>query len=154
LQGLPIGPGLTDTIVQRRADCTITLSATGSICTIPIEMVALSLQSTTNPLVLVRESPTLASAGQMTLTSNGSGTGGTFSSFFDIFFEISTNGGITWTPQPDLTLTGSASWSTIPTSNTLLVPGVVGSQTANLHTNKGPGQFDFYLVGSVTEQHP
>src|SRR5215510_16421675 len=99
LQGLPIGPGSTDTIVQRTADCTITLSVAGSACTIPIAMVALSLQSTINPLVLVRESPTLTSAGTMTMTSNGSGTGGTFSSFFDVFFEISTNGGLTWTPQ-------------------------------------------------------
>jgi hypothetical protein len=116
-------------------------------------MVALSLQSTTNPLLLVRESPTLASTGGMTLTSNGSGTGGTFTSFFDVFFEISPNGGASWTPQPDFSLTGGSLWSTAP-GNILLVPGLVGNQADNLHTNKGAGQFDFYLVGSVTEAQP
>jgi hypothetical protein len=154
LQGLAIGPGSTDTIVHRRADCSITLSILGSTCTIPLEMVALSLQSTTNPLLLVRESPTIQSQGTMTLTSNGSGTGGTFTSFFDVFFELSPDGGINWSPQPDLTLTGgSTPWSTIP-GNILLVPGLVGNQADNLHTNKVAGQADFYIVGSVTEQHP
>ena len=153
LQGLPIGPANTDTIVQRQANCTITLSASGSNCTIPIEMVALSLQSTTNPLLLVRESPTLSSKGEMMLTSNGSGTGGTFtSSFFDVFFELSTNGGATWIPQqPGLPLTGGSTWSTIPSG--ILVTGPVGDQAANFHTGKAAGQFDFY-PGSIIEEHP
>ena len=86
LTGLRIGPGTTDTIVQRQADCSLSLSTLGSNCTIPIEMVALSLISTVNPLVRVRESPTLASTGLMTIASDGSGMGGTFGSFFDVFF--------------------------------------------------------------------
>ena len=43
LAGMPIGPGNTDTIVQRLRDCTLDLGTIGSSCTIPIEMVALSL---------------------------------------------------------------------------------------------------------------
>jgi len=157
LQGLAIGPEKTDTKVERKSDCTITLSVFGSSCTIPTEMIALSLQSTINPLLLVRESPTLASNGHLDLTSDGSGTGGTFTSFFDVFFEISVNGGATWTPQPSLTLTtcsgSSSSWSTAPTASTLLVPGPVGSQAANFHTGKAPGEADFY-ISSVCEEHP
>ena len=89
LAGLPIGPGTTDTIVRRLGDCSLDLLMPMSSCTIPIEMVALSLVSVFNPTILVRESPTLQSSGQMTMESDGSGAGGTFNSFFDIFFEIS-----------------------------------------------------------------
>ena len=160
--GLPVGPGLTDTIVQRRGNCGLGgggLTTPGANCTIPIELVALSLVSTVNPLFQIRESPTIASAGTMKITSDGSGTGGTFDSFFDVFFEISTNGGATWTPQPDLPLTSSGTpWTTIP--NGLLVSGTVGDQAANLHTNKAnctslvgdPNCVDFYLLTLVTEQ--
>lgn len=159
LKGLAIGPGNTDTVVRRTTDCTITLSLLGSICTIQTEMIALSLQSTINPLLLVRESPTLQSRGRLNLTSNGSGSGGTFTSFFDVFFEISVNGGANWTPQAtSLTLTNCSnsplpSWSTAPTGSTLLVPGPVGDPLANLHTNKGAGQADFY-ISSVCEEEP
>lgn len=99
LKGLPIGPGATDTIVQRQANCTIDFNSAGSQCTIPIEMLALSLVSTVNPSVRVRESPTLASVGSMTLTSDGSGGAGTFDSFFDIFTELSFDDGASWVPQ-------------------------------------------------------
>jgi len=124
--GLPVGPGLTDTTVQRQANCSLTLLGSGTNCTIPVEMVALSLVSAVNSSFQIRESPTLASAGSMTITSNGSGTGGTFTSFFDVFFEISTNGGATWAPQGDLIVnfTNSA-WTTIPNPNVLVVPGLI-----------------------------
>ena len=171
LAGLPIGPGLTDTIVQRQGDCSLSLGSSGSSCTVPIEMVALSLVSTVNPAVRLRESPTIASVGGMTITSDGSGTGGTFSSFFDVFFELSFDGGATWAPQGDLTLTSSSTnWTTVEQG--LLVDGLVGDQAANRHTDKGgvncpalPGVcVDFYVGGGpggpfgpgnfVTEQHP
>src|SRR4029077_4306857 len=50
----------------------------------------------TGPGFLLRESPTLPSTGQTTITD----TGGQFhiNSFFDIFTEISLDGGATWTP--------------------------------------------------------
>ena len=169
LAGLSIGPGTTDTIVQRQGDCSLTLSASGSNCTISIEMVALSLISTVDPMVRLRESPTLASVGGMTMTSDGSGTGGTFASFFDVFFEVSFDGGSSWAPQGPLNLTSSGTnWTTI--EGGLLVDGLIGDQNANRHTDKGTAAcpvfgtgvcVDFYLGGGpgggpgfVTEQHP
>ncbi|MBL8382506.1 MAG: PEP-CTERM sorting domain-containing protein [Burkholderiales bacterium] len=163
LAGLPIGPGSTDTIVQRRGDCMIGLGSIGSQCTIPIELVALSLVSTANPAILLRESPTLQSSGQMTLTSDGSGTGGTFDSFFDVFVELSLDGGNTFNligPPVHLQSSGTA-WTTIPDLE-LLVPGTIGDQDANWHTDKqncpalfgGMPCFDFFLVDQVEESHP
>ena len=152
LAGLPIGPGDTDTRVQRKSDCSLTLSTFGSNCTVSIELVALSLISTANPLVRVRESPTLVSAGGMTMTSDGSGTGGTFASFFDVFFEISGDGGASWAPQGPLNLTSSGSnWTTIEPVDPrfLFVDGPVGDQNANRHNGKGIGQFDFYVVDAA-----
>lgn len=58
---------------------------------------------------LIRESPTLASVGQTTIQSLG---GGSFQidSFFDVFFEISLDNGVTWAPDLNgpgrMTLTG------------------------------------------------
>ena len=152
LAGLPIGPGDTDTIVQRQGNCSLTLSTVGANCTIPIELMALSLVSTANPLQRVRESPTLVSAGGMTMTSDGSGTGGTFASFFDVFFEISADGGASWAPQGSLNLTSSgAHWTTIEPVDPLFqfVNGPVGDQNANRHIGKGSGQFDFYVVDAA-----
>lgn len=157
LTGLPIGPFTTDTIVQRQGDCSLSLGTLGSNCTIPIEMVALSLISTVDPLVRLRESPTLASTGSMTIFSDGSGTGGTFASFFDVFFDISFDGGATFNPQGSLLLTSDvAFWTTVESG--LAVYGLRGDQAANRHTDKGscstPQCVDFYVVGSVTERHP
>ena len=154
LKGLSINPltlGTTDTIVQRQANCSLSLGMLGSNCTIPIEMVALSLISTVNPLVRLRESPTLASTGQMTITSDGFGMGGTFDSFFDVFFELSMDGGASFNPQGPLRLTSDlAFWTTVESG--LLVDGLMGDQAANRHTDKGsciasglPQCVDFYL---------
>ena len=168
LAGLPFGPGITDTIVHRQGDCSLGLATSGSNCTIPIELVALSLISTADPMVRLRESPTLASSGAMTIMSNGSGTGGTFDSFFDVFFELSFNGGSTFSPMGPLRLSSSDTAGTTIDPPTGLVDGLVGDQNANRHTNKGGdcavlGQsrcVDFYLgngngIGAfVTERHP
>lgn len=163
LAGLPIGPGTTDTIVRRLSDCSLILSTLGSNCSIPIEMVALSLISTVNPMVLVRESPTLVSSGAMNIVSDGSGTGGTFASFFDIFTELSFDGGASWNPQVLKRLTSiNTGWTTIEGG---LVDGLVGDQNADRHTDKGTAAcpvfgtavcVDFYLKinTSVTEEAP
>jgi hypothetical protein len=159
VKGVPIGPGTTDTIVQRQADCILV----GPSCTIPIEMVALSLEAVNNPMLRFRESPLLHSLGMMTMFSNG-----TFNSFFDINVEVSLDGGNSYSLfdlnptlpgiQPlHLTSTG-ATWTTRPRG--LLVDGPVGDQNANHHTNAerfcdapGPFSCDFYLLGGgvVTE---
>ena len=118
-----------------------------------------------NPLFVLRETPgnvagTSRSGGTMTMTSDGSGTGGTFiSSFFDVFTELSMDGGITFAPLADVPLSsGSTPWTTTePLPPLLLVPGLVGDQNANQHTNKGscstPPCVDFF-VPFVQEQHP
>ena len=167
LVGVNTGPGNTDTIVRRQGNCDLVLSTAGSNCTIPIEMTTLSLTGIAlfgNPLVRVRESPSLNSTGMMTITSDGSGSGGTFASFFDIFFEVSLNGGTTFTPQGPLRLTSAGTpWTTI--EHDLLVDGLIGDGLANRHTNKntaacpvGPAMrcVDFYLAlgGIVTENEP
>ena len=49
--------------------------------------------------VMIRESPTRASSGSHRVTSLGGGGGGAaIDSFFDIYIEVSTDGGGTWTP--------------------------------------------------------
>jgi MYXO-CTERM domain-containing protein len=60
-------------------------------------MVALSLQSVA-PVVMVRESPTLPSLGQTTITPLGGGLY-RIDSFFDVFTELSIDGGQNWIPS-------------------------------------------------------
>ncbi|MBL8473253.1 MAG: PEP-CTERM sorting domain-containing protein [Rhodocyclaceae bacterium] len=162
-------PGYVDTIVERRADCGVEL---GQSCQIPIELVGLSLQSVGGGF-LIREDPDRASTGQMTihyLTQTGPIAGGTFDSFFDVFFEISLDGGATWTdnevangpfpgvPPLQLGSVGS-SWSSDPTGITLFV-GQVGDQAANWHDPKSIDQFDFFPgtgpagFQTIVESHP
>jgi hypothetical protein len=47
--------------------------------------------------ILIRESPTLASTGETTITDIGSGMY-RIDSFFDVFTELSIDGGQTWIP--------------------------------------------------------
>lgn len=152
LHGVPLTPnyppmGITDTIVQRQAGCGLDLSTNGSNCTVNIEMTAMLLQSDTNPSIWVRESTTTQTLGTMTLTSNGTGTGGIFTSFFDVFFELSLDGGTSWNPGGNLNLSSSgSSWTTIQPPDLIAeVTGAVGDQNANIHTGKSPGEHDFYF---------
>jgi|APTNR8051073442_1049403.scaffolds.fasta_scaffold11748_3 hypothetical protein len=181
MKGLPIGPGNSDTIVQRQDNCFLDLSTAGTSCTIPIEMVALSLISDDPnfPTLQVRESPgsvpgSSRSSGMMTMVSDGSGFGGTFDSFFDIFVDVSLDGvnfvQFDWNPGNGATIdplhlvqTG-ASWTTIeplPSTDFLFVNGPVGDQDANRHafsfvcpSNVDFQCADFYLQGGgvVTEE--
>jgi hypothetical protein len=70
---------------------------TGTFAT---EMLAMSLsgEGPTPPFVMVRESPTLPSLGQTRITDIG---GGLYhiDSFFDVFTELSFNGGANWLPS-------------------------------------------------------
>jgi hypothetical protein len=94
-EGNPIGPGNTDTIVQRLDGLD-----DGETGTIPIELVALSLVSVDPVQIGPSSGPdsffdvfvTLdpngpASMGQLTVQTHENG-GGTFDSFFDVFVEI------------------------------------------------------------------
>ena len=87
-QGYAIGPGNTDTIVQRLSPTTINGPATN------IQIIALSLVSTApvpafggNPIYVTLAPGNLAQD-TGTITINGSQSGGTFDSFFDVFFDI------------------------------------------------------------------
>jgi hypothetical protein len=69
------------------------LSTTG---TFPTEMISMSLSGSAGVLpVMLRESPTLASTGNTTITDLG---GGLYhiDSFFDVFTELSLDGGNSW----------------------------------------------------------
>src|SRR5206468_8322608 len=110
------GLGNTDTIVQRQADAILPVQNTGtpSQATIPIQMVALSLQSV-NPVnvggsffdVFVHLNPALSSTGTMTIIhdflDNGTAFAeGTFTSVFNplnFTLELAPVGGGT-APQP------------------------------------------------------
>jgi len=59
-------------------------------------MEALSLNFSPAPGIMIRESPTRCSGGQTTVTDLGGGGGYMIDSFFDIFTEISTDGGQNW----------------------------------------------------------
>ena len=67
-----------------------------------LEMVAMDLAGFTPLPLMIRESPTLASLGASTSTDIG---GGLFriDSFFDVFTELSIDGGQTWTPSQGAT---------------------------------------------------
>lgn len=144
VKGFPTGPGSTDTIVQRQGNCGLSSLSAGSNCTIPIEMVSLSLVASNDPTLAFRESPTTASTGSMTITMGPTFGGGTFDSFFDIYIEVSTDGGVNFSPfdlnpitaniDPLHLISTGTQWGTMP--HGLLVNGLIGDQDANWHTNK------------------
>ena len=71
----------------------------GNTRTFDTEMLSLNLSGGTLPAgVMLRESPTLQSLGKTTLTTLPDGTY-RISSFFDVFTELSTDGGTSWTPS-------------------------------------------------------
>lgn len=153
LEGRPIGPGNTDTVVQRQADAM--LPSVGSSDTIPIELVALSLQSVA-PVniggsffdVFVTLTPMTHSTGMATITHEFADNGtpapeGTFTSFFDVFFDASFNpvsgpGAFVVPGSLQLQTAKPASWSHEPEPG-FIVP---------------PGSSNFFIVGGVMEVHP
>ena len=96
LVGLPIGPGNTDTIVER-----LNGLLDGQLGTIEAEIVALSLTSI-DPFefngslfdVFVELDPNNRSMGEIDVTMHD-GEGGTFDSFFDVFVEITLTNTVT-----------------------------------------------------------
>lgn len=91
------------TFVHRRAPAVAQVAVLRSVAPDPVEtfdteMLQLDISGgDLPPLVLVRESPTLASRGGVTMELM---QGGNYrlSSFFDIYTEISVDGGATWAP--------------------------------------------------------
>ena len=78
------------------------------------EMLQLNISGGNLPFgVMLRESPTRQSLGQHTLTQSGSGF--LVSSFFDVFLELSADGGATWTPASDAVRVALRTSNPIPT---------------------------------------
>jgi len=94
-----------------------------------MELLALSISGPAFPEgFLLRESPTLASLGHLTIepaSARGSGGGYIIESFFDVFFELSTDGGQNWTPAvSSVRLTG------VPTPGPLFAFAMAGAFAA------------------------
>ncbi len=97
------------------------------------EMLALNLSGGTLPAgVMLRESPTLQSVGKTTLTTLPDGTY-QISSFFDVFTELSVDGGTTWAPSD-----GPIRLDATNPSN-LLVVGTGGGTPDKARTSLGLG---------------
>ena len=148
--GLPIGPGNTDTIVQRQADAFI-----GNGSSIPIQLVALSMESTA-PVnvggsffdVFVTLDPANLGKDVGTMSIMGTLGGGTFSSSFDVFFDahfVPVGGGPGTHFLDNILLSnGGSSWSPTPPPNAVIVTGPFGNQDANTHTGLPSNFVDFW----------
>jgi len=148
--GLPIGPGLTDTIVQRQADAFINGGP------IPIQLVALSMESTApvsvggsffDVFVTLDPANLGKDVGHMSIT--GTVGGGTFSSSFDVFFDAHFAPLSTSVVPFDITgnislSNGGSAWSPTPPPNAVIVTGPFGDQNANTHTGLPSNFVDFW----------
>ncbi|MGD0499138.1 MAG: hypothetical protein ABSC23_11950 [Bryobacteraceae bacterium] len=94
---LPGGPGPAGPVTFTGTSTFILPGRTDDsmLGTFDTEMLSLNLSGGG---LLIRESPTLSSLGQMTVENNGSNNFPA-SSFFDIFTELSLDGGNTWAPS-------------------------------------------------------
>lgn len=108
---------------------TIVLGKIGNTTgTFDTEMLSMSLSGVT-PLgpFMIRESPTRASLGKVTITAIGAGQY-QIDSFFDVFTELSIDGGASWMPSHDEFGAPQAGHVVLvpePTSMSLLVLGAV-----------------------------
>jgi uncharacterized protein (TIGR03382 family) len=162
--GNPIGPGSTDTIVQRQADADINGAP------IPIQITALSLKSTAPVNIggsffdvfvnLDTSDQTVHNKGSMTI--NGTPAGGTFSSFFDVFYDVTAtqvgnpSNTMTFTGVDGGNLSGSNIWNPVAPLNAVIVTGPFGDQNANMHTGLPANEVDFFpgSLGNVTVDVP
>ena len=114
------GPPVSiDAPAQVTVRMTKSSGADASTGTYQTEMLQLDIQGgTLPPGVMIRESPTLQSTGQTTIAHNGAGFH--IDSFFDIFTELSTDGGASWIPSssgPGHVVLTSPTAGGIPTLN-------------------------------------
>ena len=154
LVGVPFGPGLTDTIVERTQNITINGTPTGP----NIQITGLSMVTTnlTTPLYVSLDPANLANDTGV-LTIDGSTAGGTFAtSFFDVYFEICTAPGVmgvgcgsgTVVGSPlEFVMNSSGIWNPTPPPGAVIVSGPVGDIAANLHTGLTDDEVDFFPEG-------
>jgi hypothetical protein len=117
--GVPIGPGNTDTIVQRFNGL-----ADGQSGVVNAQIVGLSIAGTivdgpfAGDMFKVALDPSHASLGQLNVTNPAGPAGGTFTSFFDVFTDITISSGssvIAVVPHEDLiTSVGTTPWAETP----------------------------------------
>jgi hypothetical protein len=161
--GNRIGPGSTDTIVQRLEDADLS----SGMDTIPIQMTALSLKTKKHEPVAVGGSffdvfVTLDpnhladSVGDMTIL--GDVTGGTWESNLAVFFQAhfqERGGGLTFDVFDVLRLSSTGgTWGPTPPFGAVIVEGPVGDQAANQHFGLSPDQTDFWNGVNVVHQGP
>jgi len=159
--GLPIGSynfgdgsvriGNTDTIVQRLSD--VTVSGVGGTGTTNLLLPAVQLVSASainGHYEYFTLDPSQRSTGTMTINF-GSPSGGTFNSFFDVFFDIHVDS-LTGTviQNGELQLSGSnALWGRTPPSGAVQIPGV------NTMLNGQDTSTDFWpTVGNASTPEP
>ena len=140
--GIAIGPGNTDTIVQRFNGL-----ADGQSGVINAQIIALSVGGTivsgpfSGDTFTVGLDPAHASLGQLNVTNPPGPAGGTFNSFFDVFTDIDIfQGGnlIAIVPHQDAITGGPTPWATTP------VPGYP-------LTSQYPAG-SFYITGAGIQQ--
>jgi hypothetical protein len=97
MSGIFFGNGPVSVFISGR-------TAPGQLGSFQTEMLSLDLSGVVVPFgfTMIRESPTLQSLGQTTIADLG---GGVFhvDSFFDVFTELSIDGGQTWVPSESVT---------------------------------------------------
>ncbi|MBI2825093.1 MAG: PEP-CTERM sorting domain-containing protein [Planctomycetia bacterium] len=167
-QGVPLGTftfgalgtfpvGFADTIERRNDDAVV--AATPGSFAISTELVALQLVSSVPSdfglgvgfyymtLQSVRGGP--VSTGRMTI-SFADAAGGTFNSFFDVFFDIrlgALNGPIALSDQLRITNQGTA-WNRIPPPGAVVIDGV------NHFLDGADAASDFWPIGTFVEVFP
>jgi hypothetical protein len=101
----------------------VTLGKAGNVTgTFPTEMLSLDLSGAT-PLgpFLLRESPALASIGQVAIADLGGGSY-RIDSFFDVFMEVSIDNGVNWIPNSN----GSSRFTLVPEAGSALCTLLTG----------------------------
>jgi hypothetical protein len=147
----PIGPGGTDTIIQRLDNSNL-----DSPAPVSIQVMALSMKSA-SPVnigglpfdVFVTLDPGNLANDTGTITVEGTPAGGTFSSDFNVFFQATfvqegnpSNQAVI-DGHTELSQVGDP-WQPTPLADQVLVTGPVGDLAANLHTGLASSQFDFF----------
>ncbi len=121
LNGLPPGTRYIGNFAMSFFDVFVEFSADGATRYFDTEMLSLDLvMSTPYGQMMIRESPTLQSMGHYSIRDLGNGMYHV-DSFFDVFTELSLDGGQTWTPAD-----GSTHFELVPGPGALALLGAWG----------------------------
>jgi len=162
LKGNPIGPGVTDTIIQRLQD--VALDGTSGLKVTALSLVsavAVPLPGGGSGLIYLTLDPTHLADDTGTVTIRGSAAGGTFDSTLTIYYDICKSAGANgvgcgaaddFLLSDTVTLSATNTlWGPTPPPGTEIVEGNLGDQAANKHLNLGVGQTDFFARSTEIE---